>query len=160
MNSFFASQFNYCLWSGRVNKITRLHEGCLRITYSDSGSSFEDLQIKMEVSQYMSKLSSSSRQKCLKYQKTSVLIVKEIFEKRNNAYNLRKPSEFFRLRVNSVFHGQESISHLGPHIWDTVTVEMKNLTTISAFKREVKKWKLVNSSYRLCKSYNHEVGFT
>ena len=62
----------------------------------------------------------------------------EIFVKQNNAYNLRKPSEFVRPKVRSVFHGKESISYLGPQIWDMIPVEMKNLTTISAFKREVK----------------------
>ena len=46
MNSFFASQFNYCpsVWMChhcRVsNKINRLHERCVRIVYSDSISSF------------------------------------------------------------------------------------------------------------------------
>ena len=49
MNSFFASQFNYCplVWMCHhrsVNdKINRLHERCLRIVYSDSVPSFEDL---------------------------------------------------------------------------------------------------------------------
>ena len=49
MNSFFASQFNYCplVWMCHHrsvnNKINRLHERCLRIVYSDSVSSFEDL---------------------------------------------------------------------------------------------------------------------
>ena len=49
MNSFFASQFNYCplVWMCHHrsvnNKINRLHERCLRIVYSDSMSSFEDL---------------------------------------------------------------------------------------------------------------------
>ena len=49
MNSFFASQFNYCplVWMchhrGVNNKINRLHERCLRIVYSNSVSSFEDL---------------------------------------------------------------------------------------------------------------------
>ena len=49
INSFLASQFNYCplvkMCHHRSvnNKITLLHERCLRIVYSDSMSSFEDL---------------------------------------------------------------------------------------------------------------------
>ena len=66
----------------------------------------------------------------------------EIFVKRNNAYNLRKPSEFERPKVHSVFHGNESISYLVHQIWDLIPVKLKSLTTISAFKREVKEWKL------------------
>ena len=68
----------------------------------------------------------------------------EIFLKRNNAYNLRKSSEFARPKVYSVFHGKESISYLGPQLWDMIPVEMKNLTTISGFEREVQYWKLGN----------------
>ena len=65
----------------------------------------------------------------------------ESFVKRNNAYNLHKLSEFVRQKVQSVFHDKESISYLGPQIWDMIPVEMKNLKTISVFKREVKHWK-------------------
>ena len=75
----------------------------------------------------------------------------EVFVNRNNAYNLRKPSEFVRPKIHSVFHSKESISYLGPHIQDVIPVEMKNLKTISAFKREVKNWKLENCPCRLCK---------
>ena len=65
-------------------------------------------------------------------------LMKGIFVKRNSASNLRKPSELVRPKVHSVFHGKESISYHGPQIWDMIPVEIKNLTTISAFKREVK----------------------
>ena len=83
----------------------------------------------------------------------------EIFVKRNNAYNLRKPSEFVRPKIHSVFQGKESISYLGPQIWDMIPVEMKNLTTISVFKREVKTWKLEKCQCRLCKPYMQNVVF-
>ena len=66
----------------------------------------------------------------------------DMLAKQNNAYNLRNPSEFIRPKVHSIFHGKESISYLDPHIWDMIPVEMKNLTTINAFKREVKNWKI------------------
>ena len=91
--------------------------------------------------------------------KLTIPLMNEIFVKRNNAYNLRKPSEFVRPKVHSVFHGKESISYLGPQIWDMIPVEMKNLKTISAFKREVKNWKLENCPCRLCKPYIQNVGF-
>ena len=51
----------------------------------------------------------------------------EIFVKRNNACNLRKPSEFVRPKVHSVFQDKESISYLDPQIWDMIPVKMKNL---------------------------------
>ena len=49
MNSFFKSQFSYCLlvWmchSRRINnKINHLHKRCLRVIYNDNISSFKEL---------------------------------------------------------------------------------------------------------------------
>ena len=49
LNAFFMSQFNYCqlVWMchnrTKNNKINRLHERCLRLTYNDKKSSFEQL---------------------------------------------------------------------------------------------------------------------
>ena len=121
------------------NKINRLHERCLRIVYSDSMSSFEDLLHK-------------DRSVSVHVKNIKTLAI-EMFKVS------KKPSEFVRPKVHSVFHGKESISYLGPQIWDMIPVEMKNLKTISAFKREVKNWKLENCPCRLCKPYIHNVGF-
>ena len=49
MNSFFAAQFNYCplIWMfhsrSNNNKITHLHEICLRLIYRDKYSPYEEL---------------------------------------------------------------------------------------------------------------------
>ena len=67
----------------------------------------------------------------------------EIFDKRNNVYDFRNPSEFARQNVRSVFNGTENISFLGPTIWDIVP-ELKQLESVNAFKREIKKWKPVS----------------
>ena len=40
-------------------------------------------------------------------------------------YNLRNISEFSRPAVNSVYHGTESISYLGPKIWDILPQELR-----------------------------------
>ena len=40
--------------------------------------------------------------------------------------------------VSSVFHGSESISYLGHKIWDTVPLELKELTSIVGFKKVLK----------------------
>ena len=88
--------------------------------------------------------------------KLTVPLFNEIFVKSNNVYKLRKPSEFVRPKVHIVFHGKESISYLGPEIWDMIPLEMKNLTTISAFKMEVKNSKLENCPCKLytkCRFY-------
>ena len=89
----------------------------------------------------------------------SAPIVSEIFEKRNNAYDLQNPFEFVLPKVHTVFRGIKSNSYFDPHVWNMVSLEMKKLTTISAFKRKVKKWKPENCPGRLCKPYIQSVSF-
>ena len=83
----------------------------------------------------------------------------EIFDKRNNVYDCRNSSEFARRNVRSVFNGTESI-FLGPKIWDIVPSELKQLETVNAFKRGIKKWKPVNCPCWLCRPYIQNVGFS
>ena len=52
--------------------------------------------------------------------------------------------------VNSVFHGQASIS---PLIWQLVLSEFKDLNTVSAFKVAIRKWNPNSCPCRLCKTY-------
>ena len=58
-------------------------------------------------------------------------LVSEIFEKRNNVYDLRNPSEFVRPRIRSVYNGKESISYLGLKIWYIVPPELKALENVN-----------------------------
>ena len=46
--------------------------------------------------------------------------------------------------VRSVFSGSESISYLGPKIWDIVPLELKELLSVVAFKKGIKEWKPKN----------------
>ena len=68
----------------------------------------------------------------------SAPIVSEIFEKRNNAHDLQNPFEFVLPKVHTVFRGIKSNSYFDPHVWNMVSLEMKKLTTINAFKRKVR----------------------
>ena len=56
--------------------------------------------------------------------------------------------------VKSVFHGSESITYLGPKIWDIVPLQLKELTSLNAFKKGIKKWQPKN-----CKQYILNLGF-
>ena len=166
VNSFFVSQFNCCplVWMCHHhsinNKINRLHEKCLRIVYNESVSSFEDLLGKdRSVSVHVKNIKALSIEMFKVSNKMTIPLMNEICVKGNNACNLRKPSEFVRPKVHTIFHGKEIISYLGPQIWDMIPVKMKNITIISAFKREVKYWKLDNCPCRLCKLYIQNVDF-
>ena len=68
-------------------------------------------------------------------------ILSEIFSKRSVQYNLRHASDFSVPNVKSTFHGTESLSYVGSKIWDLVSKELKELSSLNAFKKALKKWK-------------------
>ena len=59
--------------------------------------------------------------------------MKDIFPKSRNPYNPRQNSQFFRPRINTVYHGTESISNLGPKICDLVTSILKVISELDKF---------------------------
>ena len=71
--------------------------------------------------------------------KYSTSLMSDILDKRNNVYDFRNPSEFARRNIRSVFNGTESISFLGPKIWDIALNELKQLETVNVFKRGINK---------------------
>ena len=85
--------------------------------FSDSVSSFEDLLDKdRSVSVHVKNIKTLAIETFKVSNKLTVPLMNEIFVRRNNAYNVHKPSEFVRPKVHSIFHGKESISYLGPQI--------------------------------------------
>ena len=168
MNSFFRSQFNYCalIWMchSRTNnrKINRLHERCLRIIYNDKQSSFIKLLEKdNSVSIHQRNLQILAIEMFRVSNGLSPVLMNDIFKLRGEqTYNLRKLSQFYRPKVNSVYSGTESAPFLGPIIWDLVPNELKDIGNLAAFKKAIKKWSPEKCPCRLCKVYISNVDFT
>ena len=69
------------------------------------------------------------------YNGLSPPLINNIFKlKTENSYNLRQVSEFSRPTVKSVYHGTESISYLGPKIWDIPPEKLKKIDNLEHFK--------------------------
>ena len=86
-------------------------------------------------------------------------ILREIFVPKISLYNLRKNNTFERPQVDSVYHGTESLSFLGPKVWDLVPLEIKQLESLEFFKLKIKKWIRFECPCRLCRTYIQQVGF-
>ena len=86
--------------------------------------------------------------------------INDIFKQKDNSrYNLRQISEFSRSLIKSVYHGSESVSFLGPKIWDMQLNDYKDIDKLNTFKNKIKKWKSENCPCRLCKVYMNNIGF-
>ena len=66
-------------------------------------------------------------------------LVSDCFKLNNmTVYNTRNRSTFYSQQVRTVYHGTESLSHLGTKIWELVPSDMKNLSLLTAFKKPLK----------------------
>ena len=81
-------------------------------------------------------------------------ILADIFSSNSRVnYDLHYQSEFSRPLVKSVFNGTETISYLGPRIWDLVPLKIKQKESLTAFKKAIKDWNSHDCLCRLCKKY-------
>ena len=166
MNSFFKTQFNYCplMWmcDSRENnrKINRLHERCLRTIYNDKQSSFNELLEKDgSVSIHERNLQVLATEMYKISNGLSTPLMKDIFPINRNPYNLRQNSQFSRPRINTVYHGTESISNLGPKICYLVPSNLIEISELDEFKKAIKQWKPEDCPCILCKVFVQNVGF-
>ena len=166
MKAFVESQFGYCplIWMfhsrGLNNKINRIHERALRITYKDKSSTFQEL---LEKDNSVSIHHRNIQKLAIEIYKVlhgfSPPILNDIFVPVSRPYNFRRNDTLQRRRVNSVRHGTESISFLGPKIWDLVPSDIKLSQSLSIFKRKIKKWVHLQCPCRFFKVYLQHVGF-
>ena len=67
--------------------------------------------------------------------------------------SIRNRSIFYFRPVRSASHGTKSLSHWGPKIWELVASDMKDLSTLTAFKKAIKQLKPHACPCRLCRTY-------
>ena len=137
MNSFFKTQFNYCslIWMchSRENnrKINRLHERCLRNIYNDKQSSFNELLEKDgSVSIHERNLQVLATEMYKISNGLSKPLMEDIFPIHGTPNNLR---QYSRPRINTVYHGTESISNLGLKILAQVPGNLKEIGYLDKF---------------------------
>ena len=79
-------------------------------------------------------------------------------QKGSGSTSLRTRSDFITPRIRTELTGKSSVRYFGPLIWNTVPLELKQLGTLSDFKKAIRKWK-PNCPCRLCKDYIPKLGF-
>ena len=139
------------------NKINRIHERALRITYYDKSSSYGELLTKdRSVTIHHRNIRALARE-IYKVGNFPTTFKKSACARQYN-YELRG-NNFLERRIKSVRYGNESISSLTQKIWEILPNEIKDSDTLQIFKAKIKKWVPVECPYRLCKIYLPEVGF-
>ena len=74
-------------------------------------------------------------------------------------YDLRNISDFAARRIKTVRYGSESLSYLGPRLWNILPDEYKMMQSVKDFKAKIRSWVPENCPCRLCKIYIQRAGF-
>ena len=160
MKAFIESQFSYCpltwMFHSRKlnNRINRIHKRALNIVYKDPTSSFEDL-LKRDKSFTIHERNLQRLATEIYKTKNNLApsFMKKVFPDSQNHVNLRNKPEIQTQNVKSVYMGSETVSFRGPRIWAMVPDRIKSASSLSDFKIEIKAWKPVGCTCRLCKTY-------
>ena len=78
-------------------------------------------------------------------------IVTKVFRLKTRSFNTRRKSEFQRRNVKTVIYGSETLLSLGPQIWDLLPLELRNLTSLNAFKSKIMSWSTQQCPFHICK---------
>ena len=167
MKAFIASEFGYCplvrmfhrrKLNSRVNK---LHERALRIVYQDYASPFTELLEKDNSTTIHNRKIQLLATELFKVKNgLSPPFINKIFvENAHHYYDLRKKYEFKRTDVKTVYNGTETLTFLGPKIWEIVPDYIKKSNSFEEFKLKIKLWSPENCPCRLCKRFLPQVGF-
>ena len=125
-------QFGYCplVWinqSRTLNKrIVGLHKTALSLVYNDFSSSFSELLEKdKSVTIHHRNLQTLAYEIFKVKQNMAPEILTEIFPQKESSYSLRNSTTLQGRSIKTVMYGSETISSLGPKIWDILPTELK-----------------------------------
>ena len=118
-------------------KIEGLHERALRLIYCAHSSSFQELfQGDNSVTIHTRNIQVLAIKMYKVINNIAPTIVSELISFSSVNYNLRKGSQFYKPSAKTVWNGQETISYLGPNIWNMMPDKIKQKSSLFVFKRE------------------------
>ena len=86
-------------------------------------------------------------------------IMSDIFKLRENTYSLRNFNIFDSQNPRTKRLGLASIAYRASQLWKNIPEEIRNSTSLSMFKKKIKKVSLISCSCNCCRKYIHHVGF-
>ena len=164
--SFVQSQFSYAplMWmlcSKTDNKkINKVHFKFLQMLYDDQSSTY--VELLNEYGEFTVHQRNTQKLMIEMFKAKNELgpsLLSDIFIKsKYKGPVLRSNKDFYRPNINTHKFGEKSLQNIGNIIWDLLPSQLRELTTLSQFKTQIKKWKADKCPCYLCKNYIDGVG--
>ena len=158
-NSIIKSQFSFCplvwMFCSRTsnNMINKLHERSLRIILNDYLSNFNILlENNKDICNHHRNIQTLLIEVFKMKNELAHPIMESILNKRFNTYNLTTK------RKKAVWYGLETLSYRYPQLWSLLPESLKEMNSLSQFKRNIKHWICRDCPCRLCKVYIQNLG--
>ena len=166
MKTFIISQFNYCplvwMFHNRTlnHKINKLHERALRLVYNEEVLSFQEMLDKDgSVTIHHRNLQKLAIEMYKIKNQISPIPMRKLFTVKEHQYDLRNKNTWVSDNIRTVKYGSETISNMGPKIWEMVPSHLKESSSLLQFKSRIKNWTPTGCICKICKIYIHDVGF-
>ena len=122
------------------NRINKLQERALRLVHNDNTSSFyELLQKDNSFTIHHRNIQKLALEMYRVKHRIAPKIICELFNEANVPYNLRQDVSFRSYNVKTVLYGTETLSYLGPKIWNLVPSDIRDGVTEPIFRQKIKK---------------------
>ena len=158
-HSFLMANFNYCplVWhltsSTSKHKIEMIHKRALRFLLDDFESSYEEL---LRMTNRVTMETTRLRLLCTEIFKTvnnvGPVFMKNIFQI-NDTKRIRRRNYENNLIVfskHTTSFGTNSISSLGPSVWNTLPSHLKSCSKLIEFKKNIKCWDGIKCHCKIC----------
>ena len=145
VNSFIASNFNYCplIWHftryDSEAKLNIIQNRCLRFLSDNSEKKYDDLK-KANVSMEVKRLRVLATGIFKTLNNLNPKYMQTIFQKSNNRRSERLKSNIEVAKYNQSTFGKKSLRVLGPMLWNSLPLEAKMIDSLPHFKAFINEW--------------------
>ena len=157
INAHVMSHFFYCplIWmfckKSDMNNIIKVHKRALRTTHNKFNLSYEDLlALDNNCTIHQKHLQCLMIEIFKSLNNDGPLIIKEIFQMKDQSYNLRNNNNLQLPPSKSTTFGTNSLVFKGSLIWNMLSPLIKNSSTLNEFKNKIKTSGAVKCSCRIC----------
>ena len=132
--------------------INKLHERSLRIILNDYSSDFNILlENNNDIRNHHRNIQVLLTEVFKMKNGVAPPVMESNLNKRFNTYNIRNFRKFATERKRTVWYGLKTLSYRYSQLWSLLPESLKEMNSVSQFKRNFKHWICCDCSCRLCK---------